>query len=382
MSKTLRITHVITGLGTGGAEMMLYRLLSAMDQNEFSSRVISVTGDGPMGEKIRSLGVPVTFLDMKSVVDGPAAVKRLVRWLHENPTDVMQTWMYHADLVGSLALRSGIDIPLVWGIHNSVLDAATSKRSTRLTVKSLAYLSHSAPDVILSCSETARDEHVHLGYDAAKIRVIPNGFDLSDFRPDAAARQSLREELRLSPDTLLIGAVGRFDPQKDYPNLIAAAGWLHAARPNIHYLLCGDGLDAENATLTGWIESRGLHTFFHLLGRRNDMPRITAGLDVATSSSSYGEAFPLVVGEAMACGVPCVVTNLGDSSYLVGKTGKVVPPREPASLAAAWNALLSLPAEQRAALGAAARQRIEEHFSLPAVAGQYAALYRELAKGE
>ena len=123
MSKTLRITHVITGLGTGGAEMMLYRLLSAMDQNEFSSRVISVTGDGPIGEKIRALGVPVTFLDMKSAVDSPAAVKRLVRWLHENPTDVMQTWMYHADLVGSLALRSGIDIPLVWGIHNSVLDA-------------------------------------------------------------------------------------------------------------------------------------------------------------------------------------------------------------------------------------------------------------------
>ena len=257
---------------------------------------------------------------------------------------------------------------------------ATSKRSTRLTIKPLVRLSHSAPDVILSCSETARDEHIHLGYDAAKIQVIPNGFDISDFKPDADARQSLRTELNLSPGTLLIGAVGRFDPQKDYTTLIAAAGWLHAARPEVHFLLCGEGLSDENEALTDRIESRGLQKRFHLLGRRSDIPRITAALDLATSSSSSGEGFSNVIGEAMSCGIPFVATNVGDAALILGETGKVVPPREPASLAAAWNALLSLPAEQRAALGAAARQRIEEHFSLPAVAGQYAALYRELTE--
>ncbi len=130
------------------------------------------------------------------------------------------------------------------------------------------------------------------------------------------------------------------------------------------------------------IESRGLQKRFHLLGRRSDIPRITAALDLATSSSSSGEGFSNVIGEAMACGVPFAATNIGDATRIIGETGKVVPPREPAALAAAWNGLLSLPVEQRTALGAAARQRIEEHFSLSAVAAQYAALYRELAAEE
>ena len=212
------------------------------------------------------------------------------------------------------------------------------------------------------------------------MTVIPNGFEVSLFQPDANARQAVRAELNLSPGTLLIGAVGRFDPQKDYHNLISAAGWLHAARPDVHFLLCGKCLTEENEKLMGWIYARGLQKCFHLLGRRDDVPRLMNSFDLLTTSSAYGEAFPLVVGEAMACEVPCVVTDLGDSAFLVGDTCKVVPPREPAALAAAWNALLSLPAEKRAALGAAARQRIETHFSLSNVAGQYAALYRELGR--
>ena len=364
MTGPLRITHVITGLDTGGAEMMLYRLLTALDQEEFSSQVISVTGDGPMGEKIRSLNVPVIFLDMKSAIDGPAAVNCLVRWLRQNPTDVMQTWMYHADLVGSLAVRLAGGIPLVWGMHNSVLDAKTSKRTTHLTVKVLARLSHFAPDRILSCSQTASDLHIGLGYDAGRMVQIPNGFDLTNFYADSSARLSVRQELDIGPETMLIGAVGRFDPQKDYPNLISAAGWLHAARPDVHFLLCGEGLTEENEILMGWIYARGLQKRFHLLGRRDDVPRLMNSFDLLTTSSAYGEAFPLVVGEAMACEVPCVVTDLGDSAFLVGETGKVVPPREPAALAAAWNGLLSLSVDQRAALGAAARQRIETHFKL------------------
>ena len=380
MKISLKITHIITGLGTGGAEMMLYKLLSAMDPAEFSSQVISLRSEGPIAERIRALGVSVESLDMPAGIPQPSSILRLARLLREPQPDVVQTWMYHADLLGGLAARFVGRPPVVWNIRNSTLDPETSKRSTRWTVAACARFSRRWPTRIVSCSENARDVHVNLGYDAAKMTIIPNGFDLSLFHPDADARQSLRTELNLSPGTLLIGAVGRFNPQKDYTTLIAAAGWLHAARPEVHFLLCGEGLSDENEALTDRIESRGLQKRFHLLGRRSDIPRITAALDLATSSSSSGEGFSNVIGEAMSCGIPCVVTNLGDAAYLVGDTGKVVPPREPASLAAAWNALLSLPAEQRAALGAAARQRIEEHFSLPAVAGQYAALYRELTE--
>ncbi len=379
MNSVLKITHVITGLDMGGAEMMLFKLLSALDAEIFSSRVICLREEGPMAERIRGLGIPVKSLNMSPGIPSYAALRQLIDLLRQQPPDIVQTWMYHADLLGSLAARFAGRLPVVWNIRNSTLDPRTSKRSTRWVVKVLSILSRRWPARTISCSETARAYHIGLGYDAEKMLVIPNGFDVSRFKPDADARASLRAELGLEEDAVLIGAVGRFDPQKDYPNMIAAAGWLHAAHPDIHFVLCGNGLGPENGELTGWIESRGLQKVFHLLGRRDDMPRITAAMDLATSSSAYGEAFANVIGESMSCGVPFVATDVGDASLIVGETGKVVPPQESAALAAAWNALLSLSVDEREALGAAARQRIENHFSLPAVAAKYALLYRELA---
>jgi glycosyltransferase involved in cell wall biosynthesis len=382
MKKTLQITHVITDLDVGGAEMMLYKLLSELDPAEFSSRVISLRGEGPIAEHIRNLGVPVEALNMPPGIPQPSGIMNLTRLLQDHQPDVIQTWMYHSDLLGGLSARFSGRPPVVWNIRNSTLDPQTSKRTTLWTVKALAHLSHRWPARIISCSETARDLHVGLGYNAEKMTTIPNGFDLSRFQPDIVARQSLRAELRLPAKTILIGAVGRFDPQKDYPTLIMAADRLHAERPNVHFLLCGNNLTEENEELMGWLTARNLQPVFHLLGRRGDVPRITAALDIATSSSAYGEAFSNVIGEAMACGVPFVATDVGDAALILGKTGKVIPPREPAALADAWQALLSLSDEKRATLGAAARQRIQTHFSLPIVAGQYAALYRDLAENE
>lgn len=379
MNSVLKITHVITGLETGGAEMMLLKLLSALDPQAFSSRVICLREEGPMAERIRDLGITVESLNMYPGLPSYSSLKQLTNLLRAHEPDIVQTWMYHADLLGMLAARFAGRPPVVWNIRNSTLDPRTSKRSTRWVVKALSMLSHRWPARIISCSETARAYHIGLGYDAEKMVVIPNGFDVSRFKPDAGARTSLRAELGLVEDAVLIGAVGRFDSQKDYPNMIAAAGWLHAAHPDIHFVLCGNGLSPENSELTGWIEARGLQKVFHLLGRRDDMPRIAAAMDLATSSSAYGEAFANVIGESMSCCVPFVATDVGDASLIVGEMGKVVPPHESAALAAAWNALLSLSVEERVALGAAARQRIENRFSLPTVAAKYAVLYRELA---
>src|SRR6185503_9929721 len=130
----------------------------------------------------------------------------------------------------------------------------------------------------------------------------------------------------------LIGLVGRFDPQKDHRNFIAAAAILHRSCPDVHFLLCGDNVTWENAKLRGWIEETGLRKQYRLVGRRQDMARLTAALDIGTSSSSYGEGFPNVIGEAMSCGVPCVVTDIGDSALIVGQTGRVVPAQNPEAL--------------------------------------------------
>ena len=209
--------------------------------------------------------------------------------------------------------------------------------------------------------------------------VIPNGFDLAAFRPDPPARWSVRHELSIPAETPLIGLVGRFHPQKDHQTFVQAAAWLHTRLPETHFLLCGDGITWENPTLAAWIETAGLRPCFHLLGRRDDIPRLTAALDLASSSSAYGEGFSNVIGEAMACGVPCVVTDVGDAALLVGSTGRVVPPRTPQALAQEWYALLALEREGKEQLGRAARQRIEAHFSLPAIVARYEALYAALA---
>jgi glycosyltransferase involved in cell wall biosynthesis len=376
----LKIAHIITGLNTGGAEIMLYKLLSGLDREAFEPRVVSLTDIGPVGEKIKLLGVPVRALGMRRGVPDPRGVWRLVQQLKAERPHLVQTWMYHADLLGGLAARLGSGIPVVWNIRHSNLDPVGNKRTTIWTAKVCARLSHCLPARIVCCSEASRRVHTALGYAGDKMMVIPNGFDLAAFKPDAKARTAVREELGISQEALLIGLVGRFDPQKDHRNFVEAAARLRTDCPQVHFLLCGDGVNWNNAELTGWIGEAGLRQQFHLLGRREDMPRLTAALDISSTSSSYGEGFPNVIGEAMACGVACAITDVGDSAFIVGETGLVVPPRDPEALAHAWKKLIEMGPEGRQKLGETARKRILENFSLPDIVARYEALYKEVVR--
>jgi glycosyltransferase involved in cell wall biosynthesis len=375
MTGPVLVTHIITDVSTGGAEIMLLKLISHLDHQRFASRVISLTTPGPIGDRLEALGVPVQALGMRPGSPDPRAVLRLAGWLRDNPPALVQTWMYHADLVGGIAARLAGPAPVIWGIRNSNLDVVHSRRSTRWTVRVCALLSRWVPDRIVSCSETARRIHAGLGYAADKMIVIPNGFNLDLFCPDGQAGVSVRQELGLSPAARLVGLVARFDPQKDHQTFIQAAAEIRARCAGTEFLLCGDGITWENAQLAGWIKERGLQDCFHLLGRREDIPRLSAALDVACSSSAYGEAFSNVLGEAMACGVPCVVTDVGDSAYIVGETGKVVPPRDPLALAQALLELLALPQDKWMQLGVKARQRTQQNFDIHAVVQHYEQLY-------
>jgi len=377
----VKVLHVINGLNTGGAEMMLYKLLSRIDGAAFETEVVSLIDIGPIGQKIRALGVSVRSLGMRRGVPNPLAVLRLARWLRQDPPHVIQTWMYHADLVGGLAVRLAGSIPLAWGIHNGNLDPRGTKRMTIWTAMACARLSRWLPARIVCCSEASRQVHMQLGYAADKMVVIPNGFDLAVFRPDPAARRSVRRELGIPEEAPLIGLVARFAPRKDHRNFVQAAARLHACAPESHFLLCGDGVSWENPELAGWIEAAGIRDWCHLLGRREDIPRLTAALDIASIASYYGEAFPMVIGEAMACGVPCVVTDVGDSAIIIGETGVVVPPKDPQALADGWNQLLlDMSREERLQLGLAARQRIVERYSLGKIVERYERLYESLVR--
>lgn len=376
----MKVLHIITGLDVGGAEMMLYQLLAHMDRSAFPSEVISLTDTGPVGEKIQALGVPVRALGMRrGGLPNPMIVPHLARRMREMRPHVVQTWMYHADLIGTLAARLAGHPPVIWNIQYGGFHSGRDKRSTVLAAQACARLSHRRPARIVSCSVAAREAHGELGYDLDKITVIPNAANVTDFQPDAEARRAAREELGMGDETPLIGMVGRFDPQKDHHNFVQAAIRLHGERPDVHSLLCGLDVTWQNAALTEWIPP-AMRDRFHLLGRRQDIARLAAALDIGCLSSAYGEGFPMALNELMACGVPCVATDVGDCALLIGDTGRVVPPRDPQALAAAWREMVEMSPQQRTGLGQAARERVEKHFSITEIAGRYGALYQEVAK--
>ena len=376
----IRVAHIITGLDTGGAERMLLKLLTHMDRERFSVRVYSLIPPERGGAPIEALGVPLETLGMRRDLPNPLAVLRLASLLRESRPNVIQTWMYHADLVGGIAAKlSGVGAPVVWNIRHSTFDPDQTRRRTTYVARLCAAASHWLPRIIVCCSLEARAVHAALGYRDSKIRVIPNGFDLSQFRADPVARKEVRDELGLSMTTPVIGRLGRFDPQKDYHGFVEAAALLHRRRPDVHFMLCGLNIDASNSALVGWINDAGIASVCHLLGYRRDAARVIAALDIAASSSSYGEAFPNVLAEAMACEVPCVATDVGDSAYIVGDAGSIVPPRNAVALADAWEAMLAKGPEHLRTLGNAARRRVEEKFSLPQVIRDYEDTYEALA---
>jgi glycosyltransferase involved in cell wall biosynthesis len=374
----ISVTHIISGLSTGGAEMMLLKLLTHADRDQFESRVYCLSAEvGPIADRLEGIGVPVRVLGMSRGRPNPLDALRLSGWLSRTSPHVVQTWMYHADLVGGAAAKlAAWNVPVIWGIQNSTLDPTRSRARTIWVARACAKASTWLPETIVCCSENSRRVHAALGYADHKFRVIPNGIDLAAFRPDAEARAAVRRELGVPDDAPLVGIVARFDPQKDHRTFVEAAGRLRARLPDAHFLLCGRGATPDNRELGAWIDAAGIRGSVHLLGERTDVPRITAALDLLTLSSAFGEAFPNVLGEAMACEVVCVTTDVGDSAYIVGDTGRVVPSRDPGALADAWHSLLAGDRDALRALGRRARQRVRELFTIQRVTRAYEDTYR------
>lgn len=357
--------------------MMLYKLLSHMDRENFQNQVVSMTDCGEIGQKIEALNIPVSALGMSPGVPSPQAILKLARHIRRTQPDVVQTWMYHSDLLGGLAGWLAGGVPVLWNIRNSGLEPNLTKRSTLRVAGLCMRLSRRLPTRIVCCSERAARFHADFGYPEERMIVIPNGFTLDAFQPDPTARPKVRQELGLPEEIPLIGKMARFDPTKDHSNFIQAAGLLHKVYPNVHFLLCGKGMTEDNPVLTGEIEAVGIRDTCHLLGLRKDVAMLTAALDIATSSSA-GEGFSNAMGEAMACAIPCAVTDVGDSAMLVGDTGRVVPRRNSQALANAWRELLDMGGEGRRWLGALARRRVETHFDIKKIALSYQRLYQEI----
>ena len=377
MQRPIKVIHIITGLSVGGTEIMLSKILGKTNRNTFNPIVISLRGEGLIYKNIQSLGIQVVNLGMGTGIKSFLRFIELIKYLKNESPDIIQTWMYHADLLGGLCGRMVGIRRILWNIRNTRLGLKYNRLTTLIIVKLCALLSHWIPIKIISCSQAARDVHVKMGYARDRFVIIPNGVDSSIFRPNARARDDIRKELSINPHTPLVGLIARYAPIKDHQTFFKAAGMLSRINPDVHFLLCGEGMTGENKEVVAKINEYDIVKQVHLLGTRRDVAAITSALDIAVSSS-VGEAFPNVVAEAMSCGVPCVATNVGDSALIIGDTGIIVPSANPRHLADAILELLKLPREERRKMGERARQRIQDNFEISKTVTAYENLYQEI----
>ncbi len=360
--------------------MTLIKLLARMDGERFHNIVYSMMEPGALAENVLRSGVEVRTLGMTRGVPDPRALIRLVRGIREWHPAVLQTWMYHADLLGGLAGRLSKNLPVVWNIRHSDLKSGSDKRMTIRIAKICAQLSPTLPDRIVCCAESSRQAHSQLGYKPSKMVVIPNGFDLDSYKPIPDARQLCEQRFGIPAGAEVVSLIARYHPQKDHATFFAAANLFSRDYPNVCFVLCGDGIENDNKELTSLAEKAGVVKNTRLLGRRNATEiALLMSRSALTSSVSRGEGFPNVVGEAMACATICVVTDVGDSAYIVGDCGIVVRPGSPQELAEGWRRVVSMNALERRTMGEAARRRVEQNFRIQTLVSRYENLYSELA---
>lgn len=371
------IMHIITGLSRGGAEASLFKLVA----NDFNSShvIVSFTGGGVYENKLRCKNIQLYSLNLNNMGTAFFEIKKLWHILKRTKPDIVQTWMYHADLIGGIVARlQGHRV--FWGVRHSDLSIEANKLSTLFVVRACALLSYIIPIKIIYCADQAANSHKAIGYAKNKARVIPNGYSFEHYAPSAEQGSAIRVELGLEKYTMpVLGMVGRFHPQKDHYNLISSLAKLKKIQIDFKCVLVGKAINHKNTELSQWIHQYGLCGHVILLDQREDVHSIMNALDLHVLSS-IGEAFPNVLAEAMACGTPCVTTDVGDAASIVGDVGWVVPPSDSQALAGAILAAIQEKEHDPDAWQVrklAARQRIIDHYSMERVVAAYNQVWRE-----
>lgn len=346
---------------------------------DYEHLVVALNANGANGSqagRVRAAGAALVALDVRPSAPNPLALLRLRRITKSWRPDVVHGWMYHANLAAALACGS---TPLVWGIRQSLYANNREKPLTWLVIRAGAWLS-SRPRAITYNARISSRQHSAYGYRSDRARVIDNGIDVGAFKPDAAFRRDVRTELGISEQAFVLGHFAHWRPAKDHATAMKAAGELVAMRRDAVFVLAGEGMDERNAELTGLIAAHGLSAQVKLCGRRTDMARMLAAVDIGYSSSAWGEAFSNAIAEAMACGVPCVATDVGAVREIVADCGIIVPPCDATALCRGWLAIMDLDSGGRRALSQRARARIAAHYAIDSYAASHANLYDELCR--
>ncbi|HUH59515.1 MAG TPA: glycosyltransferase [Candidimonas sp.] len=373
----LSILFVTTGLQTGGAEKMLVKMLAHLDRSRFDPWVVSLMDEGTQGAAIRKMGISVSSLRVNTLCGFLSAPWRLAQLMRRKKFEVIQGWMYHGNIFAWLGrVLSGSNAALCFGIRQTLSDIRKEKMHTRLAIRANAILAPHTESCLFN-SLASLEKHQAYGFRSRDMSVIPNGFELDSFFPDPIAAGRLRTELTLHGSPV-VGLVARFDAAKDHYNFLVAAAKIRSVRQDVTFVMAGRNIVRTNDILFQWIKELKLEDAVVMLGERSDVAQLNNMFDVACLSS-YMEAFPNVIGEAMACGIPCAATNVGDCKAIIGDSGSVVPPRDPSALAMAVLNLLALSTSERSSLGAKGRERITEHFDVKKIVGQYEVHYENMA---
>jgi glycosyltransferase involved in cell wall biosynthesis len=375
-TRPLRVLHLVPGLALGGAETLLYAL--ATRRSGIEHQVICLGGRDWYSDRLEEHGVKVEHLGIRSLASAGRELVRLRGLMRRARADVLQTWMYRANVVGGVIART-LGLPVAWSIHASSL--APLRFSSRMFGYAGGVIAPWASDYVINCAASSARIHGRLGYSRAPGAVIHNGYDVQAFAPDESAREATRRALGVPDDIFLVGSISRWDPYKDIPTLLSAIGTVSRDVP-LRCMLIGAGLDSVNSDLAQAMERAGCGIAAMPLGRRADLPDLARAMDLHVLSSA-SEAFPNVICETMLSGTPNAVTDVGDTRLILGDTGWLVPPRDPQALAeamrAAWAERSTRPDdwERRRA---AARERIAERFTFERMAQAYEEVWRNLAR--
>lgn len=373
-SNNIKVCHVITSLGVGGAEYMLKRLLNQQIADKSLITVISMMELGKIGQQLREMGYAVHTLEMKSAFGFFRVLFSLMTLLRQVKPDVLQTWMYHADLLGGIAGYLAGYRRIIWSIHCTRVPAG--RPMTAVVMKMCAWLSGVLPSKILCVAEAARKNHIRYGYDASRMVVVPNGFDVPEQFKSVSTRRQILTGAQFE-QKCIVGCVGRFHIDKGQDLLLQAAAEVISKRPDVVFVFAGNQVDDGNIALMQLIAKLGLEHHVFMLGERDDVPALLPEFDIYCMPSRT-EAFPVALGEAMLAGLPCVATRVGDCEVLGGEQVHFVDAGNVSALAAALLEMAALPEVERLLLGHAGRERVRQLFSIASISQQYMSLYVEV----
>jgi glycosyltransferase involved in cell wall biosynthesis len=372
----MKVIHIITGLGDGGAENSLYKICKYDHFNKHI--VISLTGPSKYFFLLKKLGITVYCFNFRffSIIN----FFNLKNLLQSLKPDVVQTWLVHGDFIGSICARFAGFKNIVWNVRYSNIKIGKAKLFTILLIRILSKLSFLIPKLIVVVSKSSKKNCIKLGYDKKKLYLIPNGYDLSIFKPNIKQKTNFKKKYRIKKKIPLIGIVARYDIVKDHENLINALSLIKLKNINFLCYLIGKNMDRNNNYLVSKIKKLKLDNFIKLLGATNNISQIMNALDVHILCSTR-EGFPNVVAEAMCCGTPCIVTDVGDSAFIVGKTGWVIPPKNTLKLAEAIEkALLEIDTKNWKIKCYEARFRIKNNFDIMKMVKSYNKVWRKAYK--